>query len=77
MESVTECFVCHENLDSKQSERKLKCNHIFHSICVDEWIQTRGTCPTCRNVENQLVRPTPSDDEGEVYYARIRFFYPQ
>jgi len=27
---------------------KTKCNHIFHTSCLTEWIETSNTCPICR-----------------------------
>jgi hypothetical protein len=74
--STKQCFICHETLHSTQNLRTLKCNHSFHSDCVNDWISAKGTCPTCRSVENELVYrpPVESNEEGEVYYATIRFF---
>ncbi len=80
--STKQCLICHETLKSTQNLRVLKCAHSFHFDCVNDWISTKGTCPTCRNTENRVVyRPTYSSDslvrsgeEGEVSYATIRFF---
>lgn len=27
---------------------KTKCNHIFHTSCLTEWLETSNTCPICR-----------------------------
>ena len=27
---------------------KTMCNHIFHTSCITEWIETSNTCPICR-----------------------------
>ncbi|KAL3106443.1 hypothetical protein niasHT_012182 [Heterodera trifolii] len=52
------CSICldEDNLlstDPKNSEVKElnKCHHRFHRECVDGWLITNQTCPTCRGVE--------------------------
>ena len=24
------------------------CNHVFHSVCIEEWNKKSNTCPLCR-----------------------------
>ena len=44
------CAVCQELFDNLDIVTELVgCNHIFHFNCVKEWIDTKGTCPCCRN----------------------------
>ena len=41
------CDICGDS----QNERftiNLKCNHCFHSTCLDKWLENHITCPTCR-----------------------------
>jgi hypothetical protein len=42
---MSECDICCEIIDN---ENKLKCGHIFHKKCIDEWIHHSNTCPLCR-----------------------------
>lgn len=44
-----DCSICHDTFEVGQDIRKLRCNHIFHSRCVDRWLtEQRSTCPLCR-----------------------------
>lgn len=39
------CFHC----------RRLPCMHLFHQLCVDQWLLTNKKCPICRvDIEAQL-----------------------
>ena len=46
-EDIAECPVCLDPL-SNQPTTKLKCDHIFHITCIDEWKERSNTCPMCR-----------------------------
>ncbi|EDV26081.1 uncharacterized protein TRIADDRAFT_24155, partial [Trichoplax adhaerens] len=39
------CAICWEKLESA---RKLPCTHLFHSSCLQSWLEQDTTCPTCR-----------------------------
>lgn len=41
--------------------RYLRCTHLFHQNCVDEWLRVNATCPTCR----KSIREEPSTEEVE------------
>lgn len=35
--------------------RRLPCMHLFHQVCVDQWLITNKKCPICRvDIEAQL-----------------------
>lgn len=42
------CTICCDNINYSQIVRKLKCGHIFHYKCIDEWLETNTKCPNCR-----------------------------
>ena len=44
---IKECSICYENISTSESV-KLKCNHIFHKECMEQWVKKSGTCPLCR-----------------------------
>ncbi|XP_020228931.1 RING-H2 finger protein ATL2 [Cajanus cajan] len=44
-----ECSVCLSELEEGERGRVLpKCNHTFHTDCIDMWFQSHATCPLCR-----------------------------
>ena len=53
------CTVCLQQISVMEATTLAQCKHIFHSECIESWIQfcaTAGnpqTCPTCRG----LVKP--------------------
>ncbi|KAF1830035.1 hypothetical protein BDW02DRAFT_508534 [Decorospora gaudefroyi] len=46
----TRCLVCLCDFEVSEEVRKLvKCEHMFHKICIDQWLTTgRNSCPLCR-----------------------------
>jgi hypothetical protein len=43
-----ECSVCLETFKNEDLVCELKCNHSFHTSCIDLWMNDKGTCPLCR-----------------------------
>ncbi|KMZ68455.1 E3 ubiquitin-protein ligase, ATL family [Zostera marina] len=45
-----ECAVCISEFEDDEMIRLLpKCDHVFHTNCIDEWLGTHTTCPVCRD----------------------------
>lgn len=45
------CSICQNNLTESQMGRTLPCNHMFHAVCIDQWLlQRSATCPMCRQL---------------------------
>ncbi|KAL2906737.1 E3 ubiquitin-protein ligase ATL76 [Bienertia sinuspersici] len=45
----TECVICLSEFKGSEKIRILpKCNHGFHVKCIDEWLSSHSSCPTCR-----------------------------
>jgi hypothetical protein len=44
-----ECIICIEAYDTTDAIRILGCNHIFHTKCIETWIQysSKTQCPIC------------------------------
>ncbi|OAY33299.1 RING-H2 finger protein ATL78 [Manihot esculenta] len=46
----TECVICLSEFTPGERVRLLpKCNHGFHVRCIDKWLSSHSSCPTCRN----------------------------
>lgn len=54
-----ECILCLAEYEDGDELRFLNCEHIFHVVCVDEWLRRNKTCPLC------------SQDVGETSALRI------
>ena len=45
----TLCSICHVvDMNPQNSGHLLKCQHHFHSECIQTWFQKRPSCPICR-----------------------------
>ena len=48
-EEGEECAVCLCKIEAGEEIRELRCDHLFHRVCLDRWLQyKRATCPLCR-----------------------------
>ncbi|KAL8168219.1 hypothetical protein V2J09_009718 [Rumex salicifolius] len=46
----TECVICLSEFAHGEKVRLLpKCNHGFHVRCIDKWLNSHSSCPTCRH----------------------------
>ncbi|KAM6600903.1 hypothetical protein CsatA_020512 [Cannabis sativa] len=47
---IDECVICLEDFEKGDSCQVFPvCNHIFHSICIGNWLKKNPTCPLCRH----------------------------
>ncbi|KMT09217.1 hypothetical protein BVRB_6g133190 [Beta vulgaris subsp. vulgaris] len=45
----SECVICLSEFNGGEKVRILpKCNHGFHVKCIDKWLSSHSSCPTCR-----------------------------
>ena len=48
-DSNDKCTVCMSTMDKDEEICKLPCEHLFHSECIDGWLQKYNyICPVCR-----------------------------
>ena len=73
-----ECAICLRVIRFDE-ERRTACNHVFHTVCLETWLNRSPTCPLCRA---QLPRPedddsdaTDAEDEGMVEEEFDVFWY--
>lgn len=57
------CGICLEEWKDTDSCRVMRCNHVYHATCVDEWLQkSSNTCPMCR--VQAVEKAMPTQDSG-------------
>ncbi|XP_004504651.1 E3 ubiquitin-protein ligase ATL76-like [Cicer arietinum] len=49
--SASSCVICLTEFTNGEQIRFLpKCNHHFHVLCIDKWLLSHSSCPTCRHL---------------------------
>jgi len=61
----TDCPICFNEFDSKKFTGKLICSHEFHVHCIQQWLDTKTTCPCCRTVVLEKEDASYSSDTSE------------
>jgi len=62
------CSICYETMSKGGKAKKIKCGHIYHLMCIKQWMQQSNTCPVCR--EPLLKKPATNEaDHDEEYDA--------
>ena len=48
---MSQCAICLNEVRSTRTNTPLRCGHVFHSHCLEEWKKKgKNTCPVCRKV---------------------------
>jgi len=48
---MSQCAICLNEVRSTRTNTPLRCGHVFHSHCLEEWKNKgKNTCPVCRKV---------------------------
>nr|DAD31619.1 TPA_asm: hypothetical protein HUJ06_010470 [Nelumbo nucifera] len=49
LEKEVECAVCLCKIEEGEEMGDLRCDHLFHKVCLDRWLgHGHATCPLCR-----------------------------
>uniref|UniRef100_A0A6N2MMJ9 RING-type E3 ubiquitin transferase n=1 Tax=Salix viminalis TaxID=40686 RepID=A0A6N2MMJ9_SALVM len=68
---ATDCAICLGDFMGGEKVRVLpKCNHGFHVSCIDTWLVSHSSCPTCRQ---SLLEQPASSDATEI---EVRIIHP-
>lgn len=53
-----ECTICKDTLSDDDMVKQLKCRHLFHTVCIDEWFGIKKSCPLCKQsiYEGESIR---------------------
>ncbi|KAL1463271.1 hypothetical protein WDU94_015038 [Cyamophila willieti] len=71
-ENSDKCPICWEVMESA---RKLPCSHLFHSVCLQSWLEQDTSCPTCRlslNIHNMGSSTSPDSMDPDLNPPRGR-----
>ena len=44
------CAICYDTITNYSLCRILPCYHIFHCICISDWLVTKANCPMCKKI---------------------------
>lgn len=70
-----ECSVCLNKVMCRAENYEIleKCNHGFHSNCIEAWLQHHSTCPLCRTQVPHTPRLSNTHTYGR--YCHILLFF--
>lgn len=73
-EESCECCICKEDMAVGTEVLKLHCRHIYHTTCVEAWLESQNTCPMCRTEMpiDENPKPTKASSSSEQY--RMPYF---
>ncbi|KAF5739490.1 E3 ubiquitin-protein ligase ATL6-like [Tripterygium wilfordii] len=63
-----ECAVCLMEFEDDETLRLIpKCDHVFHTDCIDAWLGSHTTCPVCRaNLVPELSELVPNLPDSDL-----------
>ncbi|KAK9690880.1 hypothetical protein RND81_09G160600 [Saponaria officinalis] len=48
---IKDCAICLVEFSDGDLTRALpQCGHLFHVVCVDKWLKSHSSCPSCRQL---------------------------
>lgn len=72
---AVECAVCLCKIKEGEEIRELRCDHIFHRVCLDQWVGLSGrvTCPLCRDFLDSR-RAVVENESGILVFKGFCYF---
>lgn len=65
-ENNESCTICSDDIENNQDIIELKCKHIFHPNCIEEWVMYKPECPVCRGEVDVIdTSNVKKEEEGE------------
>lgn len=69
-----DCAVCLNNISEGEEIRVLRCEHVFHRDCLNQWVSHRNfTCPLCRDFMGSGISSIFNDVGGTRDVILFRF----
>eukprot|EP01129_Flabellula_baltica_P002798 TRINITY_DN12665_c0_g1_i1.p1 TRINITY_DN12665_c0_g1~~TRINITY_DN12665_c0_g1_i1.p1 ORF type:complete len:141 (+),score=18.08 TRINITY_DN12665_c0_g1_i1:207-629(+) len=59
------CVICMGGYEMGDEVNKLECSHMFHNVCLIDWLKQTNTCPFCR-----FELPTLDEDYEAAKYEK-------
>lgn len=75
-EQAMRCVFCLCDIEDGEEVRELRCEHLFHSSCLDRWVAYgRVTCPLCRTSLASKVAEAelPCEEDAELGSSVLMF----
>jgi hypothetical protein len=67
---MPKCTVCLEDFQERALVVKLKCKHLFHAFCLQDWLDKILLAPKCPNC-NDLILQHQKDDNDAFNSSRV------
>jgi len=55
VDAGVECSICMDTFKLGEVVKRLPCCHMFHTPCIEPWLQLHNTCPICRKLVDETV----------------------
>lgn len=67
---IINCAICLADFNDGDRIRFLpKCNHRFHVACIDKWLLSHSSCPTCRHFLKSSSSSTTSTTTHSLHHS--------
>ena len=70
------CTICVSEYEVGDQITKTKCNHVFHTNCISEWVKYKTECPVCRK-SIQTIDESIKDSKEYNTSSQLPLNYPR